>query len=61
MQTSKSFFSERSTIHLAFTPDRLESLMRQGKLHATDFNCLDNKSKRTVWGVLLSVAAHKLR
>ena len=61
MQTSKTYFPERNTIHLAFSPDRLEALISQGKLHAADFNCLDKKSKRTVWGMLLSAAAHRLR
>jgi hypothetical protein len=47
-------------IHLAFSQDRLESLIREGKLQASDFNCLDKSSKRTVWSLLLSVAARKL-
>jgi hypothetical protein len=47
-------------IHLSFSQDRLEALIREGKLHASDFNCLDKSSKRTVWGLLLAVAARKL-
>ena len=47
-------------IHLSFSQDRLKSLIREGKLHAADFTCLDKPSKRTVWSLLLSVAAGKL-
>lgn len=53
--------SERQTIHLAFHHERLEMLIRQGKLHAVDFNCLDSSSKRSVWSMLLSVAASRLK
>jgi len=60
MQSSN--FSEPSpTIRLAFSQDRLELLIRQGKLHAADFNCLDKKSKKTVWGMLLSATAGQLK
>lgn len=40
------------TIWLAF---------RQGKLRAADFNCLDKKSKKTVWGMLLAATAGQLK
>lgn len=49
------------TIHLAFSQDRLEALIREGKLHAADFNCMDKTSKRTVWSMLLSAAARRLQ
>jgi hypothetical protein len=49
------------SIHLAFEQDTLEALIQAGKLHAADFNCLDQTSKRTVWSMLLSVAARRLQ
>jgi len=48
-------------IHLAFEQKTLETLIQAGKLHAADFNCLDKTSKRTVWNMLLSVAARRLQ
>lgn len=48
------------SIHFAFEQDKLESLIREGKLHAADFNCLDQTSKRTVWNLLLATAAKAL-
>lgn len=53
--------SERQIIHLAFRQERLEMLIRQGKLHAADFNCLDSSSKRSVWSMLLVAAASRLK
>jgi hypothetical protein len=47
-------------IHLAFDSHTLESLIRTGKLHASDFNCLDSSSKQGVWSMLRSVAAGKI-
>lgn len=61
MKTAQFNNQGRSTIHLAFNQDRLETLIREGKLHAADFNCLDKSSKRTVWSMLLSAAARKLQ
>ncbi|NRB65730.1 MAG: hypothetical protein HRU40_22375 [Saprospiraceae bacterium] len=52
---------EMDVIHLAFDPNTLESLIRTGKLHASDFNCLDSSSKQGVWSVLRSVAAGKIQ
>ncbi|EMR13696.1 hypothetical protein MPL1_03213 [Methylophaga lonarensis MPL] len=49
------------SVHLAIDRQRLESLIKQGKLHADDFSCLDRQSKQTVWGVLLSTAASNIR
>lgn len=60
MQSSKNYFPKQNAIHVAFSPDRLEALISQWKLHAADFNCLDKKSKRTVWSMLLAAAAHRL-
>jgi len=48
-------------IHLAFDSNTLESLIRTGKLHASDFNCLDSSSKQGVWSMLRSVAARKIQ
>jgi hypothetical protein len=60
MRTAQLNRQGTSHIHLSFSQDRLETLIREGKLHASDFNCLDKSSKRTVWGLLLAVAARKL-
>ena len=53
--------SHSQVIHLAFSQDRLEMLIRQGKLHAADFNCLDSSSKRSVWSMLLAAAASRMK
>lgn len=60
MKTLSSIPQHQQSIHLAFEQRRLETLIREGKLHAADFNCLDKSSKRTVWSLLLSVAARRL-
>lgn len=57
MKTAQLSTHHRHHIHLAFEQDKLESLIREGKLHAADFNCLDQTSKRTVWNLLLATAA----
>lgn len=49
-----------NVIHLAFDSTTLESLIRSGKLHVSDFNCLDKPSKRGVWSMLRSAAACKM-
>jgi len=49
------------SIHLAFDPNTLESLIREGKLHVSDFNCLDKTSKKGVWAMMCSVATSTLR
>jgi hypothetical protein len=61
MKLNKFTTSQVSTIHLAFNPSTLESLIREGKLHASDFNCMDKVSKRGVWAVMRSVAASTIR
>lgn len=61
MKTAQFNSHTHDTIHLAFSQDRLEALIREGKLHAADFNCLDKTSKRTVWSMLLTVAARTLQ
>lgn len=55
-------FNQQSshTIHLAFSEERLKTLIAEGKLHAADFNCLDKPSKRTVWSMLLAAAARRM-
>lgn len=60
MNTAQFNRQGHTTIHLAFDQDRLERLIREGKLHAADFNCLDKSSKRSVWSMLLAAAAGKL-
>ena len=57
--TSHSHHSD--TIEVAFEPHILESLIRAGKLHASDFNCLNQHSKQNVWSMLRSAAVSKLQ
>ncbi|MDB2704993.1 hypothetical protein N9Y67_00470 [Pseudomonadota bacterium] len=54
------FESQPTTINLAITSEKLQSLMQEGKLSAADFYCLDPKSKKSVWGMLRSLAASVL-
>lgn len=55
---SLAFKSHRNTIvNLAIEPDKLQSLMQEGKLHPEDFYCLDHQSKKSVWDILRSLAA----
>ncbi len=54
-------FSQNQSIHLAFDPNTLESLIREGKLHVSDFSCLDKTSQKGVWAMLRSVAVSTLR
>ncbi|MCX4187419.1 hypothetical protein [Methylophaga sp. OBS4] len=61
MKTAQLNLQGHHSIHLAFEQDKLEMLIREGKLHAADFNCLDKTSKKTVWGLLLSAAARTIR
>ncbi|SFJ78902.1 hypothetical protein [Methylophaga sulfidovorans] len=61
MKTAQFNTQGRHSIHLAFDENKLETLIREGKLHAADFNCLDRSSKKTVWNMLLSTAARKLK
>ncbi|MTI63349.1 hypothetical protein [Methylophaga sp.] len=60
MKTAQFNQQPSHTIHLAFSEDRLQALIAEGKLHAADFNCLDKPSKRTVWSMLLATAARKM-
>lgn len=60
MKTAQLNAQGRHNIHLAFKQERLETLISEGKLHASDFNCLDKSSKRTVWNLLLNAAARAL-
>ncbi len=53
--------SERQTIRQSFRQECLEKLIRQVKLHAADFNCLNPSSKRSVWSMLLTDAASRLK
>jgi len=61
MKVDNSSIKQIGSIHLAFDPSTLESLIREGKLHASDFNCLDNTSKKGVWAMMRSVAATTIR
>jgi hypothetical protein len=47
-------------VHLAIAPYKLESLIREGKLNPTDFHCLDQQSKTSVWTIIRSLAAFNL-
>jgi len=49
------------TIQVAFDPQTLASLLSAGKLHASDFSCLNNHSKQNVWSMLRSATVNKLR
>jgi len=60
MKTAQFNQQSRHTIHLAFSEDRLQTLIAEGKLHAADFNCLDKPSKRSVWSMLLATTARKI-
>ncbi|MEC9412340.1 MAG: hypothetical protein VX829_06640 [Pseudomonadota bacterium] len=61
MKTAQFNTHGRHSIHLAFDVNTLETLIHEGKLHAADFNCLNKSSKKTVWNMLLSAAARKLK
>lgn len=61
MEKTQSLSHRSATIHLAFDQQKLAALIREGKLHAADFNCLDPYSKKTVWTLLLSAAARGMR
>jgi|TARA_B110001469_G_C9327423_1_gene174943 hypothetical protein len=54
------FESQSTTINLAIASEKLHSLMQEGKLNPADFHCLDPKSKKSVWGMLRSLAASVL-
>lgn len=45
------------SINLSFTPEILASLIQRGRLHASDFNCLDDSAKAHVWQMLLASVA----
>jgi hypothetical protein len=49
-----------SIVNLAIAPYKLESLIREGKLHPADFHCLDSQSKKSVWGIIRSLAAFRI-
>ena len=48
-------------VHVVFDSTILESLIREGKLHVSDFNCLDKPSKHEVWAMIRSVAINTIR
>lgn len=61
MNKTQSLTQHNLNVHLAFKREKLEALIREGKLHAADFNCLDPDSKKTVWSMLLAAAARSMR
>jgi hypothetical protein len=61
MKTDNFVINQTGSIHLAFDPNTLEYLIREGKLHASDFNCLDKKSKNSVWDLMRTVAISSIR
>lgn len=53
--------SQTDTIHVAFDSEALELLIREGRLHVSDFSCLDKTSQKSVWAMIRSVAVNTLR
>ena len=47
-------------IQVAFDPHTLATLIRSGKLHASDFSCLNQYSKQNVWSMLRNAAVNTL-
>ena len=53
--------NQSNFIHLAIDPNRLELLIKEGRLSITDFNCLNKFSKKGVWSMFRVLAANKLQ
>ena len=53
--------AQSNFIHLAIDPNRLELLIKEGRLNITDFNCLNKYSKQGVWSMFRMLAANKLQ
>ena len=53
--------NQSNFIHLAIDPNRLEVLIKEGRLNITDFNCLNKFSKQGVWSMFRVLAANKLQ
>ena len=53
--------NQSNFIHLAIDPNRLEVLIKEGRLNITDFNCLNKFSKKGVWSMFRVLAANKLQ
>jgi hypothetical protein len=45
---------ENNLVHIAISANTLASLIESGCIHAVDFKCLNDDSKKTVWKLLLS-------
>jgi hypothetical protein len=60
MQSHSSKTTKPVQIHLAFDVDTLVGLLRAGKLHASDFKCMDPHSKYGVWAMMRHVAAAQI-
>lgn len=61
MNVDKPLLNQAHPIHVAFNASTLESLIRAGKLHAADFNCLDQSSQKGVWAMIRSIAVSTIR
>ena len=61
MQDNVYMDNQSNFIHLAIDPNRLEILIKEGRLSITDFNCLNKFSKQGVWSMFRVLAANKLQ
>ena len=61
MQDDVYIDNQSNFIHLAIDPNRLELLIKEGRLSITDFNCLNKFSKQGVWSMFRVLAANKLQ
>ncbi len=61
MQDNVYIDNQSNFIHLAIDPNRLELLIKEGRLSITDFNCLNKLSKQGVWSMFRVLAANKLQ
>jgi len=61
MQDNVYIDNQSNFIHLAIDPNRLELLIKEGRLSITDFNCLNKFSKKGVWSMFRVLAANKLQ
>lgn len=50
--------NEKDSVRLRISVDKLSELIEAGRLCATDFSCLDHRSKITVQGLFLRFCLH---
>lgn len=50
--------NEQDSVRLRISVDKLSELIAAGRLCATDFSCLDHRSKVTVQGLFLRFCLH---